>query len=97
MCFFLFSILLLLLSVPLILCAYKTLLFSAPAFLPFKTTPYLSPQVGLAAHPRWLFMFPPFCWLKSQFYLPSFIGLTLLPLTCSGSACLVNHSPTSVF
>ena len=75
---------LLLLSAPLILFAYKTPPFGAPAFLPFRITPLLPPRVGLAINPRWIFMFLPTCWLNPQFYLLSLTGPTLLPLTFLG-------------
>ena len=81
-----------LLSVPLILLACKTPSFGAPAFLPVKTsTPLLPPPQCPDANPRWHFSFILSSWIKSQLYLLSLIDLTLLPLTCLGWACLVNH------
>ena len=97
MCFCPFLIPLLLLSVPLILFVYKTHLFGALVFLPFKTKPLLPPPLVLGINPRWHFMLLPFCWLKPQFYLLSLEGPTLLPLTCSGWACLENPFLTFVF
>ena len=92
MCFFPFLILLLLLTVLLTSLAYKTPLLGAPAFLPFKITPLLPTQVGLATNPKWLSMFLLICWLRPQFYLPFLTGLMWPPsmlrsLLASGNTC----------
>ena len=97
MCFFPCLILLLLLSVPLTLCAYKTPLFGAPAFLPFRTTLLLPPQVGLVINPRWLFMFLLTCWLKPEFCLPFLTGLMWPPSMCSGLTSSGSRSLTFEF
>ena len=82
---------------PVILGAYKTPLFGVPAFLSFKITPHLPPQAGLAANPRWLFIFPFTCWHRPRCYLLSSTGPMWLPLTCSGSTCSGSSFLTFVF
>ena len=52
MCFFPLLILFLLLSVPLTSCAYKTPPFGAPAFLPFRITPFFPPPRGISNKPK---------------------------------------------
>ena len=73
MCFFPFLIRLLLLSVPPILCAYKTPLFGAPTFIPFKTTSHLPPPGGSRHKPKVAFYVSTFLMAQAT-VLPAFFN-----------------------